>query len=275
MVSFIQHHEALIRLSVFLGVFATMALLEVVFPKKQLAVGRGRRWLTNWGLVIVNSVTVRFLTPVLAVTWATTVAGNDWGVLNWLGLPFWLEVIIGVVVLDMLIYWQHVASHHFPLLWRMHKIHHADRDIDVTTGARFHPLEIVLSMFYKLLCIALLGPAAMAVFLFEVILNASAMFNHSNVRLTPLMDSYMRAFIVTPDMHRVHHSVRINETNSNYGFFLSLWDKLFGSYIAQPADGHESMQIGLKEYQNDQPTSLWWSLQEPFRNPNKGQPDVD
>ncbi|MDY7098154.1 MAG: sterol desaturase family protein, partial [Pseudomonadota bacterium] len=190
---------------------------------------------------------------------------RGWGLLNLVALPFWVEVLIAIVLLDFAVWAQHVASHKIPILWRFHKVHHADRDIDVTTGARFHPVEILLSMLYKLACVIVLGPAAVAVFLFEVILNASAMFNHSNVRLPARFDALLRSLIVTPDMHRVHHSAIQRETDSNYGFFLSLWDKVFGVHIAQPELGHDRMVIGLDEYQDDAPSSLRWSLAEPFR----------
>ncbi len=262
--SFIQNNQEIIRLSVFIGVFITMALLESLAPKKQRALPRSRRWLTNWSLVIIDSIALRIFVPVLAVAVAQWVSNHGWGLMSLVNFPFWIECLLAIVLLDMLIYWQHVASHHLPILWRFHKVHHADRDIDVTTGARFHPIEIVLSMLYKFVCIALLGPPALAVFFFEVILNASAMFNHSNVRLPNPLDTLLRTLIVTPDMHRVHHSVAVNETNSNYGFFLSIWDKLFGSYIDQPKEGHEDMVIGLQEYQDQRPSTLLWSLKIPF-----------
>ena len=206
-----------------------------------------------------------FAVPVLAVAMAEIAAARGWGLLNLVDLPLWLEFVIAVAVLDMLIYAQHVATHKTPILWRLHQVHHADRDIDVTTGARFHPVEIVLSMGYKLLCVIALGPSALAVFVFEVLLNASAMFNHANVRLPLSVDRVMRSVIVTPDMHRVHHSIVRNETDSNYGFFLSIWDRLFGTYIAQPRDGHDGMTIGLKEYQTPKPANLFWCLWLPFR----------
>ena len=261
---FIQQYESTIRLSVFLGVFSLMALWEVFAPRKQLVIGRGSRWLTNWALVVIDSVAVRILVPVLAVAWAEQVALKGWGLFNLISMPGWLEFILAIIVLDMLIYWQHVASHYIPLLWHIHKVHHADRDIDVTTGARFHPIEIVVSMFFKLFCILVLGPAAIAVFVFEVLLNASAMFNHSNIKLPKNLDTQIRKVIVTPDMHRVHHSVIEHETNSNYGFFLSIWDRLFKSYIDQPSAGHDEMIIGLKSLQSSEPSNLWWTIKAPF-----------
>ncbi len=262
--SFIQDNEDLIRLSVFFGTFVAMALWEVLSPRTKRVLPRMRRWCVNWALVIIDSLTLRLLVPVLAVGVAGCVADAGWGILNWVVLPTSLKVILAVVVLDMLIYWQHVASHRFAVLWRFHRVHHADRDIDVTTGARFHPVEILLSMVYKFACIALLGAPAMAVFLFEVLLNASAMFNHSNVTIERKTDQMIRKLIVTPDMHRVHHSIEEKETNSNYGFFLSVWDRLFRTYIDQPKGGHEGMTIGLREFQSDEPSSLRWSLLSPF-----------
>jgi sterol desaturase/sphingolipid hydroxylase (fatty acid hydroxylase superfamily) len=170
-----------------------------------------------------------------------------------------------IIILDMLIYWQHVAFHHIPALWALHKVHHADRDIDVTTGARFHPAEIVVSMVYKMALVVILGAPVIAVIIFELVLNGCAMFNHSNLKLPARLDRILRRVIVTPDMHRVHHSARVSETNSNYGFSLSIWDRLFGSYIAQPEQGHEGMTIGLEEYQTPGPASLLWSLCLPLR----------
>ena len=262
--NFIEDNQTSIRLAVFIGVFALMALLEFVLPKKQRALPRVGRWFTNWSLVVIDSIALRLLIPIAAVAVAQWTNDNGIGLLSLVALPWWLSCLIAIVVLDMLIYWQHVASHHWPMLWRFHKVHHADRDIDVTTGARFHPVEIVLSMLYKFVCILILGAPALAVFLFEVLLNASAMFNHSNVRLAKPLDKWVRRIIVTPDMHRVHHSVEVDETNSNYGFFLSVWDRLFGSYIDQPKQGHDEMIIGLREYQDPRPASLIWSLKAPF-----------
>lgn len=261
---FIQNNQGEIRLGVFIGVFMLMAILESVLPKKTRAQPRVTRWFTNLALVVIDSVILRIFVPILAVAVAQWAENEGWGVFSQLPLPFWLECVIAVVLLDMLIYWQHVASHHIPVLWRFHQVHHADRDIDVTTGVRFHPVEIVLSMLYKFLCIVMLGAPALAVFLFEVLLNASAMFNHSNIRLTKRLDSVVRTLVVTPDMHRVHHSVMQVETNSNYGFFLSLWDRIFGSYIDQPSKGHQGMVIGLQAHQDNQPSSLFWSLKIPF-----------
>lgn len=257
--------ESTIRLSVFASIFITMAIAEAVLPRKSRTQTRGHRWFTNWSLVVLDTLALRIIFPVLAVGMATYSEARGWGLLNVLPLPLWLEIVIAILLLDLAIYAQHVAVHKVSMLWKFHKVHHADRDIDVTTGARFHPAEIILSMAYKLVCVALLGPAAVAVFLFEVVLNASAMFNHSNVKLPLMFDRYMRAIIVTPDMHRVHHSIIRRETDSNFGFFLSVWDRIFRTYIAQPKLGHSDIVIGLEEYQSDEPSGLIWSLLLPFK----------
>lgn len=257
--------EGTIRLSIFASIFAIMALSEALLPRKARTQSRARRWFTNWSLVILDTLALRIVFPVLAVGAATYAETRGWGLLNIVTLPLWLEISIAILLLDLAVYAQHVASHKIPMLWKIHKVHHADRDIDVTTGARFHPVEIVLSMAYKLVLVVLIGPAAFAVFLFEVVLNASAMFNHSNVKLPLALDRYLRAIIVTPDMHRVHHSIVRRETDSNYGFFLSGWDRIFGTYIAQPKLGHEGIIIGLEEHQNHEPSGLIWSLLLPFK----------
>lgn len=260
MTDFILTHEASLRLSVFVVILLVMMAAEILFPRKARVMGRTRRWTSNLLLVVIDGLFVRLIFPVIAVGIAVIASDKNWGLFNSLDLPIWLEITFAIIILDMLIYWQHVASHHIPFLWAMHKVHHADRDIDVTTGSRFHPLEIGLSMAYKMALIVLLGAPVIAVILFELILNACAMFNHSNVKLPLGLDRLLRRFIVTPDMHRVHHSARISETNSNYGFSLSLWDRIFGSYTAQPANGHDGMVIGLKEHQDTAPASLTWSL---------------
>ena len=204
--------------------------------------------------------------PILAVGAATIAAQNGWGLMNLVALPTSIKIILAIILLDGAIYAQHVATHKIPLLWRLHKVHHADRDIDVTTGARFHPIEILISMLYKIVVVIALGAPAVAVFIFEVILNASAMFNHANWKMPQPLDKVLRLLIVTPDMHRVHHSVIHGETDSNYGFFLSVWDRLFGTYIPQPKAGHDEMVIGLDTLQSPDPGTLIWSLTAPFQN---------
>ncbi|MEM8645328.1 MAG: sterol desaturase family protein [Pseudomonadota bacterium] len=258
-------NEGLIRLSVFAGVFAVMAILELSMPRKERTEPVSRRWFTNIGIVVVDKLALRLLFPILAVGVAGYATTQGWGLFALMDLPFWFEVLICAVLLDLAIYGQHVASHKIPILWRVHQMHHADRDIDVTTGARFHPVEIILSMLYKFAVIILLGAPALAVFIFEVLLNGSAMFNHANWRMPLWLDKIVRWVFVTPDMHRVHHSIRHRETDSNYGFNLSVWDRMFGTYIDQPRDGHDGMTIGLKPYQNSKPSNILWCLALPFK----------
>ncbi len=270
--TFFGFSEGVIRLTVFISIFLVMALAEIIVPRKNHVQKKSIRWVTNWGLVIIDSVVLRVFAPILAVGVALYAESKGWGFFAITKFPLWFEFILAIILLDLAIYGQHVASHKIPVLWRFHKVHHADRDIDVTTGARFHPIEIVFSMGYKLICVLLIGPAAFSVFVFEVLLNASAMFNHSNIKLPLGVDSMLRKLIVTPDMHRVHHSIIPEETDSNYSFFLSVWDHIFKTYQAQPKDGHDGMTIGLKEYQTDEPSSLLWSLMLPFkRTPDNGK----
>ena len=260
MSDFILTYEDSLRLGIFISILLLMMSAEALFPRKDRVLGRAHRWTSNLLLIVIDGVFVRLLFPIVAVGVAVIAAEKHWGLFNMLGLPIWLEFALAVIILDMMIYWQHVASHHIPFLWAMHKVHHADRDIDVTTGSRFHPIEIGLSMLYKMALVVILGAPILAVIIFEIILNGCAMFNHSNVKLPLGFDRVLRRFIVTPDMHRVHHSTIAAETNSNYGFSLSLWDRVFGSYTAQPSNGHDGMVIGLDEYQHAGPASLTWSL---------------
>ncbi len=247
--------EPTIRLSFFLGVFAVMALWEVIAPRRKRSVTRLIRWPNNLGIVFLNTAILRVLIPTAAVGLALLATENGWGLLNQFELPVWVAFVVAVLVLDLAIYLQHVMFHAVPVLWRLHRMHHADLDFDVTTGARFHPIEIILSMIIKLAVIAALGPSAVAVLVFEVVLNAAAMFNHGNVRIPVGLDRFLRLLVVTPDMHRVHHSVIPNEANSNYGFNVPWWDRLLGTYRAQPADGHEHMTIGIKQFHK--PRELW------------------
>ena len=243
--NFISDYEPTIRLGFFFGIFLIMALWEVLAPRRQLTEPKGKRWLNNIGLVALNTLLVRVLFPTAAVGMAQYASQQSWGMLNLLDWPYWLSIVFAVVILDAAIYLQHVMFHAIPACWRLHRVHHADLDFDVTTGARFHPVEIVLSMLIKFAVIILLGPPLVAVVIFEVLLNATAMFNHANVRLPLPLDRIIRWLIVTPDMHRVHHSHLEHETNSNFGFNLSLWDRLFGTYRDQPQDGHTGMVIGI------------------------------
>jgi sterol desaturase/sphingolipid hydroxylase (fatty acid hydroxylase superfamily) len=248
--NFIATYETTIRLGAFFGIFSVMALWELLAPRRVLTQSKPARWMNNIALVILNTVIVRIVFPTAAIGVAAYATEQQWGLFNQVNSPAWLAVIISVVLLDGLIYMQHVMFHAVPAFWRLHRVHHADMDFDVTTGTRFHPIEIVLSMLIKFAAILLLGPPLAAVVIFEVLLNATSMFNHSNVRLPLGLDRLLRVFIVTPDMHRVHHSHYAHETNSNFGFSLSLWDRLFGTYRAQPDDGHENMVIGIDTFRD-------------------------
>ena len=259
--------EALIRLGIFLGLFAILALAEHLLPRRDRVQGRGRRWFTNWAIVIADTLTLRLLAlaiPALAVGAAIDAQAKGWGLFNALGWPAWLEFVAVLLILDWLIWLQHVITHKVPILWRLHRVHHADRDMDVTTAIRFHPIEIGLSMLLKIGAVYLLGPGAVAVLVFEVILNGCAMFNHANLRIPPRVERWLRWVLVTPDMHRVHHSTRRTEHDSNFGFSISLWDRLFRTYTPQPEGGHDGMTVGL-EWQDDRPARLGWALWLPFR----------
>jgi len=257
-------NEAVIRLGFFLGTFFVLALLERMAPRRVLSTPKPARWFANLGIVTLDTLLVRFLFPVLPVGFALLCQQEGWGLLNYFHAPFGLAVFAGVVLFDFFIYIQHVLFHHVPTLWRLHMIHHADLDFDLTTGIRFHPVEIILSMGIKLGLVYLFGPPALSVILFEVILNATAMFNHSNLKLPLGLDGVLRLFIVTPDMHRVHHSVILRERNSNFGFNLSLWDRIFGTYRPQPERGHDGMVIGLANFRDPSRLSLLHLLAMPF-----------
>jgi sterol desaturase/sphingolipid hydroxylase (fatty acid hydroxylase superfamily) len=243
--------ESVIRLACFAGVLLLMALWEVLAPRRRLTVGRPLRWASNLGLILLDTLLVRFLVPLGAVGVALLAAERGWGVLNNLALPAWLAVVLAAVALDLVIYLQHVMFHAVPRLWRVHRVHHADLDFDATTGVRFHPVEILLSLGIKTAAVTLLGAPALGVLLFEVLLNATSLFNHGNVRLPAWLDRVLRLLVVTPEMHRVHHSTNPRETNSNFGFNLPWWDYLLGTYRAQPAEGHEGMAIGLEEFRDE------------------------
>lgn len=248
MTDWIMSNEPIIRLGSFAGVFGLMAIWEVLSARRELTTGKGRRWMGNLSLVLVDTLMVRLLFPTAAVGTALIVADLGWGVLNVVSVPYWAAVLISVAALDLAIYLQHVMFHALPVLWRLHMVHHADVDLDVTSGTRFHPIEILVSMLYKLAVISVLGPPVLGVLIFEVVLNALAMFNHANVRMPLVLDRVLRWIIVTPDMHRVHHSVDRWEHNRNFGFNLSCWDWVLGTYRDQPAKGHEGMIIGLNRF---------------------------
>ena len=245
---FILANEPVIRLGFFLGIFAAVGLWEVLAPRRALTVSKAYRWASNLGLVALNTVILRLLFPLAAVGVAAFAADNGWGLLNHFDVPFWIAVPVAVIAMDFVIWLQHVMVHAVPALWRLHRVHHADLDYDVTTGARFHPIEIILSMLIKFATIVVLGPPVVAVVIFEVLLNATAMFNHGNIRLPAALDRVLRWVVVTPDMHRVHHSVEDDETNSNFGFNLTWWDRLFGTYREQPRAGQVGMTIGIRDF---------------------------
>jgi sterol desaturase/sphingolipid hydroxylase (fatty acid hydroxylase superfamily) len=236
-----------------------------LLPRRRLAIGRGRRWPSNLGVVAVDTALVRILFPTTAVGLALFAEAQGFGLFNVVALPAWVAVVASVVILDLAIYLQHVLFHAVPALWRLHRMHHADLEFDVTTGLRFHPIEILLSMLIKFAVVGALGAPALSVLLFEVLLNATAMFNHSNVRMPLAVDRMLRWFVVTPDMHRVHHSILARETNSNFGFNLPWWDRLFGTYRAQPAAGHETMTIGIEQFRDARELGLDRMLLQPFR----------
>jgi sterol desaturase/sphingolipid hydroxylase (fatty acid hydroxylase superfamily) len=247
--------EPVIRLSCFLGVLLLMVLWEALTPRRTQSIKRLLRWPNNLSLVVLDTLLVRLLFPFAAVGMAFLAQSKGWGLLNIVPLPPWFTVPAAALLLDLTIYGQHVAFHAVPLLWRLHRMHHADLEFDVTTGLRFHPGEIVLSMLIKLAAVLMLGASPLAVLVFEVLLNATSMFNHGNVRLPPRLDGLLRALVVTPEMHRVHHSIDRQETDSNFGFNLPWWDRLFGTYRAQPALGHIRMTLGIDRFRD--PRELW------------------
>ena len=261
----ISAHEPALRLGFFLGIFALVALWEIATPRRRLAHPRWLRWYGNLGVVALNTIAVRLLFPLAPVGLAVLAASHGWGVLNRIALPLWLEIAVSLVILDLVIYLQHVLFHAVPLLWRLHRMHHADLDFDVTTGSRFHPVEIVLSVLLKMAAVVTLGPPAVAVVIFDVVLNGTSMFNHANARLPSGLDRMLRWIVVTPDMHRLHHSDIPGEANCNFGFSLPWWDRLFGTYRAQPSRGHESMTIGLDAFRETGDLHLHRMLVQPFR----------
>lgn len=259
--------EQTVRLSVFAAVLLLTALWEVIAPRRPLLDSKRRRWFTNLSLIVIDTVAVRLLFPILPVALAELAEARGWGVFNVMQIPSWLKILLSVVILDFIIYLQHVLFHHIQTLWRLHRMHHTDLDLDVTSGNRFHPLEIILSTLIKMAALLFLGAPAAAVLAFEVVLNACAMFNHGNIRLPGALDRLLRLFLVTPDMHRVHHSTVVRETNSNFGFNLPWWDRICGTYRPQPEKGHLGMNIGLKEYRDPEKLNLFRLLIQPFTSP--------
>lgn len=262
---FVLNHEAAIRLWAFSTILASMALWEVLTPCRTLSIPRSRRWVSNLALVVINTVVIRLMFPAAAVGAAVFAQAQGWGLFNYLDIPGWIAIIISVLMLDLTIYFQHVLFHAVPVLWRVHRMHHADLDFDVTTGVRFHPIEIVLSMLIKVGMIAALGAPALAVLIFELLLSATSLFNHGNVLMPQWLDRALRWIVVTPHMHRVHHSVEASETNSNFGFNLPWWDRLFGTYRHQPREGTQGMTIGIRDFRDSNDcTNLVRLLSLPF-----------
>lgn len=261
--------EGGIRLAAFLAIFGGMALFELLSPRLERAEMAGalksQRWFTNLSMVVLSSILLRLVFPAAAVGAALWAQENAWGLFRAVGLAPVLAGVLAFVILDFAVWLEHVASHKIAILWRFHRMHHADTGFDVTTGLRFHPAEILLSMAWKSAVILLLGPPVLAVLVFEIVLNGTAMFNHSNARLPLGFDRVLRRVLVTPDMHRVHHSTIRRETDSNYGFNFPFWDRLFGTYNDQPAKGHDAIDIGLEQWRGREPSSLAWALRLPFR----------
>ncbi len=263
-------HEATIRVLCFLSVFALMASWECLVPRRPLSTSKPRRWFTNIGIVVINTFLLRILFSSAAVGAALLADQEGWGLVNHLHWPVWLALPLAVITLDFIIYLQHVMFHAIPLLWRLHMVHHADLDLDVTSGARFHPIEIILSMGIKLASVVLIGASPEAVIIFELLLNMSAMFNHSNVKIPKKMDTILRYFIVTPDMHLIHHSVVPEETNRNFGFSLPWWDRLLGTYKSEPRAGYLGMNIGLDQFRDPLKLTLPQILLLPFKGKTGG-----
>ncbi|MBN9669298.1 sterol desaturase family protein [Roseibium aggregatum] len=253
-----------LRMACFAGIFLVMALLEAGLPRRRLKNGRVKRWPTNWGLVLLDSLLVRLIFPIGGAGLALLAREHGWGLFGLLGWSGLLAGLFTFMALDLAVWFQHLVSHKVPLFWRIHRVHHADSEVDATTALRFHPIEILLSFVWKGLIIVALGGPVEAVVLFEIVLNASAVFSHANFRIPQGLDRVLRLAIVTPDMHRIHHSVLQRETDSNYGFYLSVWDRLFGTYVEAPEQGHEAMEIGLGPSLTPRAHSFAFSLSIPF-----------
>ena len=272
MLEILQTNEAVIRIAFFLGILIALAAWEFAAPRRRREIPRLLRWSNNLAVVALDTLLVRLSFPVLAVGLAVYAEERGWGLLNVFDVPAWLGIAVAVLALDLAIYLQHVMFHAVPALWRLHRMHHADLEFDVTTGLRFHPVEILLSMVIKLAVVAALGPPAVGVLIFEVLLNATSMFNHSNIDIPRPVDRILRLFVVTPDMHRVHHSITPYETNSNFGFNLPWWDRLLGTYRAQPEKGHLEMTIGIEQFRTRRDLWLDRMLIQPIRGPASGYP---
>lgn len=265
-------NEPLLRFLAFSGVFAALVVWELLAPRRPQQLGRAIRWPSNLGVVVLDTVLARLLVPTTAIGLAVMSEARGWGLFQVLALPSWVVVPLAFLALDLAIYLQHVLFHAVPALWRLHRMHHADQEFDVTTGVRFHPIEILLSLGIKLGVVAALGTPAIAVLIFEVLLNATSMFNHSNIAMPLWLDRVLRWIVVTPDMHRVHHSILVRETNSNFGFNLPWWDRLFGTYRDQPAAGHASMIVGIRQFREPGEQRLDRMLTQPFRDDARDYP---
>lgn len=264
MTEFVTEHEAIIRMAFFAGIFLVLALVELIVPRRALTTSKKTRWFGNIGIVFIDSLVLRLVAPAGAVGISVWIQSQGWGIFHVTEWPFWLEVLLTVMALDFIVYMQHVMFHAVPILWRLHMVHHTDLDFDLTTGVRFHPMEILISLGIKAGAILILGAPPLAVILFEILLNGTSMFNHGNMVIPLGIDRALRLLVVTPDMHRVHHSVFPFETNSNFGFSLPWWDRLCGTYRPQPRNGHEQMTIGLNPFRDASRLTLPWLLMLPF-----------
>ena len=270
LIDLIGKYEAELRLLVFFGGFVLLSTWELLSPKRLLKEIKFKRWINNLSLVVISTVLIRLVVPFAAIGSAYLADQHQWGLINFIDMPTWVEFVVAFILLDIFIYFQHVMFHVLPVLWRFHRIHHSDLDVDVTTGLRFHPIEIILSVVLRAVIVLLLGAPVLVVIVFEIILNFSSMFTHSNIKLNSLLERVMRMFIVTPDMHRIHHSIRENETNSNFGFNLSVWDRAFGTYIPKPVDGQLGMILGLEQFQSPACQTLKSLIKMPFENEVRG-----
>ena len=272
METWIIENEMVIRLSFFIGIFIVVAFWELLAPRRPLNFSKQVRWYSNIGIVFFNSLVMRWTFPLLATGLAVMAQEGGWGFFNNVTIPYQLVIIISLLLMDGAIYIQHAMFHSLPLLWRFHRMHHTDMDLDVTSGARFHPVEIIISMGIKFAVIAVIGPPVLAVIIFEVLLNLTAMFNHGNIYIPKKIDQILRCFVVTPDMHRVHHSIVPSETNTNFGFNFPWWDSLFGTYCAQPEKGHKGMVIGLNQFRDPKELHFHKMLIQPFLKSTRDYP---
>lgn len=255
----------IIRPAIFFGLLVLFAVIEFLLPRRQLKPIKTRRWITNILIILIDSAVVKLLFKSAAIGVAIWAANSGYGLFNMVAAPYWLAFLVSFLVLDFSIWFTHLLSHKIPILWKIHRMHHSDVDIDASTGIRFHPFEIVLSMLWKFFVVILLGAPWEAVLIFEIVLNGTALFNHANIKLPLAFDKILRLAIVTPDMHRVHHSIIAEEHNTNYGFNLSIWDRIFSTYTDQPKHGHDDMTIGLEQWQDDKPSRIDWTLMVPFK----------